>query len=65
MKAIPGPTRYVSASRLEPKRTGGYRHIVDLRTINNFLVVPRCKYESLGSLPFISRRNDFGVTFDM
>jgi hypothetical protein len=45
----------VSASRLEPKTSGGFRHIVDLRPINVHLPVPKCKYETLAMLPFLSR----------
>ena len=41
------PTRYVASSRLEAKKSGGYRHIVDLRPLNAHLVVPKCKYETL------------------
>jgi hypothetical protein len=55
----------VSASRLEAKRQGGFRHIVDLRPINEFLVVPKCKYETLANLPFIARPGDSGVAVDM
>ena len=59
------PTRYVSASRLEPKRSGGYRHIVDLRPLNCHLIVPRCKYETLASLPHLARTGDVAVALDM
>ena len=47
IQEISEPTRYVSSSRLEPKRSGGFRHIVDLRNLNKFLLVPKCKYETL------------------
>lgn len=34
VRPVEHPTPWVSASRLEPKRSGGYRHLVDLRPIN-------------------------------
>jgi hypothetical protein len=55
VREVPGPTPWVSASRLEPKTSGGFRHIVDLRPINVHLPVPKCKYETLSLLPFLSR----------
>ena len=55
VRPVPNPTPWVSASRLEPKTSGGYRHIVDLRPINAHLPVPKCKYETLSLLPFLSR----------
>lgn len=55
IRPIPAPTPWVSSSRLEPKRSGGYRHLVDLRPINQLLWVPKCKYETLTSLPFLAR----------
>ena len=27
--------------------------------------MPRCKYETLSSLPFLARRDDVGITADM
>lgn len=62
---VSAPTRYVSASRLEAKRSGGFRHIVDLRPLNTCLHVPKCKYETLSMLPFIARPKDAGITLDM
>jgi hypothetical protein len=62
---VAGPTPWVSASRLEPKRSGGFRHLVDLRPINQCLTVPRCKYETLAHLPFLARSGDGGVSLDM
>ena len=55
----------MSASRLEPKRLGGYRHIVDLRPVNAFMRVPKCKYETLAQLPHIAKNRDVGVALDM
>ena len=55
VRPVPNPTPWVSASRLEPKTSGGYRHIVDLRPINAHLLVPKCKYDTLSLLPFLSR----------
>lgn len=55
IREIATPTSWVSASRLEPKTSGGYRHIVDLRPLNAHLPVPRVKYETLAMLPFLAR----------
>jgi hypothetical protein len=55
----------VSSSRLEPKSSGGFRHLVDLRPINSHISVPKCKYETLGQLPFLARCDDGGVSVDM
>lgn len=41
---IPGPTPWVSSSRLEPKSSGGNMHAMELRPINLHLPVPKCKY---------------------
>ena len=65
VRPVNTPTRYVSASRLEPKRSGGYRHIVDLRPVNAHLRVPKCKYETLSTLPFLAKPNDTAITMDM
>ncbi len=55
VRQIQHPTPWVSACRLEPKTSGGYRHLVDLRPLNVHLHVPKCKYETLDLLPFLSR----------
>lgn len=38
---------------------------MDLRPINECVTVPKCKYETLSSLPFLARQQDTGVTMDM
>lgn len=65
IRQVETPTPWVSASRLEPKRSGGYRHLVDLRPINDCLAVPRCKFETLQQLPFLARSGDGGISVDM
>lgn len=65
IRPIPHPTPWVSASRLEPKRTGGFRHLVDLRPINEFIPVPKVKYETLATLPALARSGDGGISLDM
>jgi hypothetical protein len=55
IRPVPGSTPLVSASRLEPKTSGGFRHIVDLRPLNAHLPVPKTKYETLNMVPFLSR----------
>jgi hypothetical protein len=55
IRPVEKPTNWVSASRLEPKSSGGYRHLVDLRPLNKHLAVPKCKFETLDLLPFLSR----------
>lgn len=65
MKEVPGPTNWGFASRLEPKLPGGYQHMFDLRPINLHLKVPKCKFETLSRLPFLSRLRNVGVAIDM
>lgn len=65
IRPLTRPTQWVSSSRLEPKRSGGFRHLVDLRPINEFIQVPRVKYETLASLPALARSGDGGVCVDM
>ena len=50
---------------LEPKRSGGFRHIVDLQPLNPFLTVPKVKFETFSLLPLLSKPGDAGVTVDM
>lgn len=65
IRPVDSPTSWVSASRLEPKRSGGYRHLVDLRPINEHIGVPKCKYETLAQLPLLARSGDGGISVDM
>jgi hypothetical protein len=55
----------VSSSRLEPKRSGGYRHLVDLRPVNSHITIPKCKYETISQLPYLAKPYDAAVTVDM
>ena len=59
------PSAFVSAMWLEPKRSGGFRHIVDLRPLNQFLTVPKVKFETLSLLPLLSKLGNAGITVDM
>lgn len=65
MRQVEAPTAWVAPSRLEPKASGGFRHLVDLRELNRCLAVPKVKYETLASLPALSRLGDRGVRADM
>ena len=65
IRSVATPSAFVSATRLEPKRSGGFRHIVDLRPLNQYLNVPKVKFETLLLLPLLSKPGDAGVTVDM
>ena len=65
IRSVASPSAFVSATRLEPKRSGGFRYIVDLRPLNQFLTIPKVKFETLSLLPLLSKPGDVGVTVDM
>lgn len=56
---------FVSRSRLEPKKDGGYRLIVDLRHVNEHLVNQPCKFETLKDLKHIIQGNDWMISADL
>jgi len=58
-------TRFISRSRLEPKRDGGFRLIVDLRHVNSHLVNMPCSYETLADLQSIIRPDDWMISMDL
>ena len=58
-------SQYVSRARLEPKRTGGFRLIVDLRHINTHLQQRSCKYETLQVLEQLAQAGDWMFSFDL
>ena len=63
---LPGPTPFVSRTYLEPKSTPGeFRHIVDLRPINRYLVVPKCRFESISVLPDLHAPGEQSISFDL
>mgnify|MGYP003449446612 FL=1 len=53
VREVPTRPRYCAGSYLVAKRSGGYRHIVNLRPLNRFLCLPRIKYESLSVLKYL------------
>jgi len=56
---------FVSRSRLEAKKSGGFRLVVDLRQVNKHLETQACKYETLDLLPNLIRHDDWMVSFDL
>ena len=56
---------FVSRSRLEPKKDGGYRLIVDLRHVNDHLISQPCKYETLKDLQHIIQASDWMISADL
>lgn len=56
---------FVSRSRLEPKKSGGFRLVVDLRHLNAHLKQYTCKYETLDSLQFIIEIDDWLLSADL
>lgn len=57
--------KFVSRCRLEPKKDGGFRLVVDLRHLNKHVVPTTCKYESLANLEHSLHRDDWLVSFDL
>lgn len=58
-------TSFVSRSRLEPKKDGGFRLIVDLRHVNDHLVSQPCKYETLQELRHLVQDQDWMISCDL
>jgi len=56
---------FVSKSRLEPKKDGGYRLIVDLRPINRHLNQQKFRYEDIRHLGSSLHQDDWSVSFDL
>ena len=56
---------YVSRSRLEPKKGGDFRLVVDNRHLNKHIQRVSCKYETLADLPYLLRRNDLMLSCDL
>ena len=50
---------------MEPKKSGSYRHIVDLRPLNKNFTVPKVKYESLSLLPALALGGDKAIGVDL
>jgi hypothetical protein len=57
-------SRWVSRAFLEPK-PGGWRLVIDLRTINKFCQQRSMKMETLRHLRFIAKPGDHWVSFDL
>jgi hypothetical protein len=57
--------RFVSKSRLEPKKDGGYRLVVDLRPVNKHLHEQRCRYEDLRQMAAGLHPDDWCLSFDL
>ena len=57
--------KYVSRSRLEPKKDGGFRLIVDLRPLNKYLPQQPCKFETLSDAQFLLQHNDWMISADL
>jgi len=57
--------RYISRARLEPKSSGGFRLVVDLRFVNAHLKPQPVHYEDLGTLPQMIQPDDFMFSFDL
>ena len=47
------------------KSNGGYRLIIDLRTINKFFSPDKVKFESLAQLRYCNKSVEWGVTIDI
>ena len=56
---------FVSRSRLEPKKDGGYRLVVDLRHVNKHLAEQSCKFETLRDLQHVIRAQDWMISCDL
>lgn len=58
-------TKFVSRSFLIPKRTGGFRLIIDLRPLNRYCRTQTFKYHTLHSLHHVLEPADWMVAFDL
>lgn len=56
---------FVSHSRLEPKKDGTFRLIVDLRHINSHLKEASCRYETAGALANLLEKEDWMFSLDL
>ena len=65
IRFVASPLAFVFATHLELKRSGGFRHIVDLQPLNQFLTIPKVKFETLPLILLLSKPGDAGVTVDM
>lgn len=66
IRQLAGPTPYVSRTYLLPKKgTPDFRHIVDLRPLNKYVITPKCKFESLAMLPDLHSPGEGSVSFDL
>ena len=56
----------VSPLGLAPKKgADGFRLILDLRFLNQHIVIPQFKYEDLSSIPTFLQPNDYMITLDL
>ena len=62
--ASPSPG-YYSRMFMVPKATGGWRPIIDLSVLNNFVVKTKFKMETTQSVLRSVRRNDWMVSIDL
>ena len=58
-------SRFVSRAFLVPKPGGGFRLVVDLRTINEHCIELPCRYETLKALRRLARPEDYLFSFDL
>ena len=62
--ATAASSRWVSRAFLV-RKPGGWRLVIDLRTINNYCDIKGMKMETLKRLRTIAKENDWMVTFDL
>ena len=58
-------SRWISRAFLVPKSGGGWRLVIDLRTLNTYCDTRQMKMETLKRLRTIAKENDWMVTFDL
>ena len=58
-------SKFVSRAFLVPKPGGGFRLVVDLRTVNAHCVDLPCRYETLKTLRRLARPEDYLFSFDL
>ncbi|KZS19608.1 Uncharacterized protein APZ42_013881 [Daphnia magna] len=56
---------FISGLFVIPKRSGGFRPIVNLKSLNKFVKPEHFKMEGIGSLQELIRHNDFFVKIDL
>ena len=65
IRQLTSAPKYCCSAFLVPKKTGGYRLVVDLRPINKYFPTMSTTYETLSWLQHVPRRVVAGASLDL